>query len=31
MTSPTTTQAPEAAPLVFTPVKQVKGNARKDM
>lgn len=31
MTSPIAIEAPEAAPLMFTPVKQVKGNARKDM
>lgn len=31
MTSSTKSQAVEAAPFVFTPVKQVKGGARKDM
>ncbi|KAL7413072.1 hypothetical protein BDY24DRAFT_72654 [Mrakia frigida] len=31
MTSSTKSQAVEAAPFVFTPVKQVKGGARKDI
>jgi len=31
MTSPIAIEAPEAASLMFAPVKQVKGNARKDM